>query len=167
MKKYLMAAGLVAASATAGLVGITAASAETVPASTLAPASSLVQAIATRFNLRAADVQSVVDSQRTQMQQQHQQAVDAEIAQLVKDGKLTQAQADKIIAKRTELQANRDSNRAAMQSKTVAERQAAREARENELGTWLKDNGISADFEYLLMGGHGYGHGRGVPGGAQ
>lgn len=166
MKKHLVAAGIVAATATAGVAGLSSAYAETASTTNHDPMSSLVQAVATKFNLKTADVQAVFDAQRTQMHQQREQAVKDQIAGLVKDGKLTQTQADKLNAKRTELEAERDSNRAAMQGKTAAERRAAVQEHKTELDTWLKDNGISTDYAYLLMGGHGRGHGGpGGPGG--
>jgi hypothetical protein len=82
------------------------------------------------------------------------------VAKLVTDGKLTQAQADKINAKRTELKAAMDADRTAMDSKTDAERKAAMDTKKTELDTWLKDNGIDTQYAYLLMGG-----GPGGPGG--
>lgn len=155
MKKHLVAAGIVAAAATAGLLGASAANAESTTATN--PMSSLVKAIASKFNLKEADVQAVVDANHATMEQERENEVKQDVAQLVKDGKLTQEQADKINAKRAELQKEREANRTADQDKTAEERDKERESHKTELDTWLKENNIDAQYGYLLMGGRGHG----------
>lgn len=168
MKKQLVIAGTAATLGLAGLAG-GAAFATTQSGTNTDPMSGLVSAIATKFNLKAADVQAVFDANRAQMDAQREQQAKDQVAQLVKDGKLTQAQADKINAKRTELEKAREAERTADQKLNETERQAKREqmstqmdAKKTELDTWLKDNGIDTQYAYLLMGG---GHGHGGPGG--
>jgi uncharacterized membrane protein YhiD involved in acid resistance len=126
--------------------------------------SGLVSAIATKFNLKKDDVQKVFDEQRTQMETQREQEVKDQVAQLVKDGKLTQAQADKINAKRAELVKEREANRTSEQNLTDAQRKTKMEERKTALDTWFKDNNIDSQYVYLLMGGHG---GRGGPDGGK
>ena len=128
------------------------------------PMSGLVSAIATKFNLKKDDVQKVFDEQRTQMETQREQEVKDHVAQLVKDGKLTQAQADKINAKRAELVKEREANRTSEQYLTDAQRKTRMEERKTTLDTWLKDNSIDSQYAYLLMGGRG---GRGGPDGGK
>jgi hypothetical protein len=79
------------------------------------------------------------------------------IASLVEDGRLTQAQADKINAKRAELQKTREANRDSMDDKTSTERKAAMDAEKTALDTWMDENDIDDTYAYLLMGGHGHG----------
>lgn len=167
MKKQLMIAGTVASLGIAGLLG--GAAFATTQSNSADGMDGLVNAIATKFNLKTADVQAVFDANRTQMEAQREQQVKDQVAQLVKDGKLTQEKADKINAKRAELEKEHDANRAADQNLTEAERQAKMEARRTEmetkktaLDTWMKDNGIDTQYGYLLMGG---GKGHGGPGG--
>ena len=126
--------------------------------------SGLMSAIATKFNLKKDDVQKVFDEQRTQMETQREQEVKDHVAQLVKDGKLTQAQADKINAKRAELVKEREANRTSEQNLTDAQRKTKMEERKTTLDTWLKDNNIDSQYAYLLMGGRG---GRGGPDGGK
>ena len=121
------------------------------------PMSGLIDALVSKFNLKKSDVQAVFDAQRTKMDAQREADAKAELAQLVKDGKLTQAQADAITAKRAELDKQRDADRTAMDSKTDTERRAAMDAKRTELDTWLKDQGIDTQYAYLLMGGRGHG----------
>jgi type VI protein secretion system component VasK len=164
MKKQLIAAGVTASVAVAGLTGLSMASAATQSNSASNnPMSSLVSALATKFNLKTSDVQAVFDEQHTQMEAQRNSEVKTKLAQLVKDGKLTQAQADAITAKRSELQKQRDSNRASMDGKTHAERKTAMDTERSALDTWFSDNNISTDYRYLVFGG---GRGHGGPGGS-
>lgn len=114
------------------------------------PMSNLVSAIAQKFNLNQSDVQQVFDDQHAQMEAQHQQMFKDHIAQLVTDGKLTQEQADKIVAKQAELQTQREANRAAMEGKTETERHAAMDAERTALQKWATDNNIP--MEYLRFG---------------
>ena len=164
MKRQLIAASIIAAG-TVGLAGAAMVGAESASGSN--PMQDLASAIASKFNLKEADVQTVIDEQRTQMQAKREQEIKDQVAQLVTDGKLTQAQADKINAKRTELQQEREANRTADQDKTEAERQANREAHKTEIDKWLSDNGIDDDYQYLLMGGRGKGGGFGGHRGGQ
>ena len=87
-----------------------------------------------------------------------------EVAALVTSGKLTQAQADAINAKRAELDKQRQTDMAAGQSKTDTERKADMDAHKTALDTWMKEQGIDTQYSYLLMGGRGHG-GPGGPGG--
>jgi hypothetical protein len=154
------------------------------------PMSGLVSAIASKFNLNQADVQAVFDEQKSKMKADRQVKMAemetkrraefvTRLSGLVTAGKLTQAQADAIKAKRTELQAQREADKPGMESMknmTEAERQTAMEARKTKmeaertaLKQWAADNGISE--EYIMMagemgmgGGHGRGGGFGGPG---
>jgi len=116
------------------------------------PMSNIVNIIATRFNLNPSDVQAVFDEQKVQMESQHrekiaemeaqrQQEFTGRILQAVKDGKLTQDQADKIFAKKTEIEAQRSKNREEMKTQMESLKQ------------WAADNNIPR--EYLFFGGFG------------
>jgi polyhydroxyalkanoate synthesis regulator phasin len=163
MKKQLAIIGAVAAISAAGLTGATIANAATTTSVTN-PMSSLVDAIASKFNLNKSDVQSVFDAQRTQMDADREAELKTEVAALVTSGKLTQAQADAINAKRAELDKQRQTDMAAGQSKTDTERKADMDAHKTALDTWMKEQGIDTQYSYLLMGGRGHG-GPGGPGG--
>ena len=164
MKKQLITAGIVTAVSAAGLMGGAAVVHAASDTSSSNPMSSLVSAIAKKFNLQESDVQSVFDEQRTAMDAQRETEAKTKVAQLVTDGKLTQEQADKLNAKRVELQKEFEANRTSDQALRQSEREAKRDERKTALDTWLKDNGIDSSYAYLLMGGHG-GHGPGGHGG--
>ena len=147
------------------------------------PMSGVVSAIAKKFNLNEADVQAVFDEQRSKMEVQreqnrqqnqarHQTEFESRLAGLVSAGKLTQAQADAIKAKHSELQSWRDEQMAALKNKTGQERKTAVETLRQEqkekidaLKRWAAGQGISEEYLPLCgMGGEGrgMGHGRGA-----
>jgi hypothetical protein len=162
MKKVIIASSIAALGVTGLAGGAVFATANSTSGTD--PMSGLVSAIATKFNLKKDNVQKVFDEQRTQMETQREQEVKDQVAQLVKDGKLTQAQADKINAKRAELVKEREANRTSEQNLTDAQRKTKMEERKTTLDTWFKDNNIDSQYVYLLMGGHG---GRGGPDGGK
>lgn len=141
------------------------------------PMSNLITAISQKFNLNQADVQKVFEEQRTQMQQQmqaqHTEQLATRLTQAVKDGKLTQAQADLITAKQAELKTFHES----LKEKTPEEARTALEAKRTELQTWAQANGIPEQYlmgpfaggprgEHGPRGGGRGAMGRGFPGGS-
>lgn len=158
MKKRLLTA---AAVATIGVAGLStgAAFATTDSDGGTDPMGSLVTAIAEKFNVKTADVQALFDEQRSAMQAEREQEMKDKVAALVGEGKLTQAQADKINAKRAELQKEREAVRDNAGDRTLEERKTEMEAKRAEFKTWLEENDIDDSYAYLLMGGHGRGHG--------
>lgn len=111
---------------------------------------SLVQMIASKFGLKTADVQSVVDQHRQQMQAKHETNYEARLTQLVKDGKITEAQKQLILTKHKELETKREENRNKMKDMTPEQRKAAMQAEKTEIETWAKQNNI--DVKYLFGG---------------
>ncbi len=164
MKKQLITAGIAAAVGVTGLAGIATVSAATDSSTGSDHMSSLVSAIASKFNLDKTKVQAVFDEQHTKMQAERETQVKADVAQLVKDGKLTQAQADAINAKRAELTKEREANRAADRSASRDQMKTKMDAKRTELETWAKEQGIDTQYLRLVFGG-GRGHGPGGPGG--
>lgn len=140
------------------------------------PMSSLVQKIVDKFGLNKDEVQAVFDQDRTERQAEMEKnrakreaemetKFKTELDQDVKDGKITQAQADLILAKREELKTKRQSEMQNTQNMTEEERKANMETKKTEMDTerkaleeWAKTNNI--DMKYLMMGfggrgGHG------------
>ena len=118
------------------------------------PMASLVQKIADKFGLKKEDVQAVFDQDRQERQVQMQTRFEEQLSQDVKDGKITEDQKQLIIAKRKELEANRQTNMESMKNMTDDERKAAMEKEKQELENWAKENGI--DFQYLFGGFKGH-----------
>lgn len=156
MKRTLAVAAVAGSLGLAGVGGTAIAHAQTNADDSTG--SSLVDALAKKFNLDKTKVQAVFDEQRSAMEQQRETELNEEIAQLVKDGKLTQEQADKLKAKRAELQKAREAQRNADDSTSHEERRAAHDQRRTELAAWLRENGIDANYTYLLVSKGGHGH---------
>ncbi len=107
----------------------------------------LAQAIASKFNLNKDDVQKVIN-------QQHQEQLKQHLDKLVQDGKITNDQESKIIAKLEEMKPKME---AARQISDPTERKKALDALRSEMQQWEKDNGIPAG----VVGPHGGMHHRG------
>ena len=161
MRKVIITASVIAALGV-GVMGVSTVFAAQKTAGHQNPMSDLVNAIAQKFNLKASDVQAVVDAQRQQqadnMQKQEDARFVANLAQAVKDGKLTQAQADLITAKQAEVK----TFEASLKDKSEADRQTAMKTEMDSLTQWAKDNNIPD--QYMMFGrGEGRGPGMGGP----
>ena len=120
------------------------------------PMSSLIQSIATKFGLNQADVQAVFDAERQKHQAQMKANFEKQLTQYVTDGKLTEAQKQLILQKRSELQATRKSQKESNTSLTPEERKSQMDAEKTALQAWAKENGIA--MQYLMpQGGRGHG----------
>lgn len=161
MRKQLAVLGIVTAVGTTGVIGAGVANAATNTDSSTDPMSSLVSKIASKFNLNKDEVQRLFDEQRSARQTEREQEVKDELAQLVKDGKLTQDQADKLTAKRTELKKEREAVRTSGSTETRDAMKTEMDTRRTQLETWAKENGIDTTYLRFVFGGS---HGRGGPG---
>lgn len=155
----MISATALAGAATLGIGFTQAASLKTNHAN---PMANLVSAIAQKFNLKTADVQRVFDEQRT-LQEQRMQAErtareKAMLDQAVKDGKLTQAQEDLIIAKQAEVKTFQES----IKSLSESERRAKMQAWRTDLKSWATANNIPEQYLMPVMGGPGSGRGPGM-----
>ena len=88
MKRHLAAIGAITAISAAGFTGASMVSAASTTDSS-DPMSSLVDAMASKFNLDKTQVQAVFDEQKSAMQAEREAEMKTKIAQLVTDGKLT------------------------------------------------------------------------------
>jgi len=129
----------------------------------------LVQKIATTFNLTVADVQRMFDEERQVHQKEMQTQFENRLTKAVTDGKLTEEQKLLISAKHAELTANRQSEMQSMQGKTEEERKqlmeekrTQRDTQRKSLEDWATKNGmdISCLMGEFRMGGMGKGRGR-------
>lgn len=118
--------------------------------------------IAAKFNLNKDEVQTFLKEEHTAREAEREAKHAERLAQLVTDGKLTQAQADALTAKHAEMKASREAEMEEMRNLSQEERRAKMEAKRTEMDTWLKEQGI--DPEVLrptdgMRGGKGFGHG--------
>jgi hypothetical protein len=163
LKKSLAVAGIASGVGLAVVAGTGMVSAASSPnASSTNGQSSLIDKIASKFNLNKNDVKAVFDQDRADHQAERQTKVEDRLNQAVTDKKITSDQKDKILAKlkeiKADMQAQKDNEGDAMKDKTPAERKAAMDAQRADLEKWASDNGIP--MQYLQMGGGGFRHKR-------
>jgi len=107
----------------------------------------MIEKLASKFNLNKNEVKSTFEEMRTQRQQERQKEMQAQfearLNQAVKDGKITEDQKAKIMAKHQEMQKEQGSKRQEMQ-------------------TWAEKNGI--DMGWMMGFGGPRGMGRGFGG---
>jgi len=150
-KKSLLITGAVASVTLAGIAGLGVASAAT----NNPQPNSIIDKIATKFNLNRNDVAPVFEEDRAEHEAEHQQQVEDRLTQAVADGKITEAQKAKILAKLKEIQTNRE----AWKGKTPEERHKAMKELHDSLQKWADENGISLEYLHMGMGGpHGPRH---------
>lgn len=155
-KRTLIAGAAVAAVGLAGVGSVGLASAATDNGSS---GTSIVDKIATKFNINKDEVQAVFDEERNQHKAEMQQDRSDRLAQAVKDGKLTQEQADHITAAFKEIDTLIGDTRPDEQSEETHEQIRAKM---DALHDWAEENNI--DMPDLVFGVRGHGHGG--PGGA-
>jgi hypothetical protein len=146
IKKPLLLAGI------AGIVGLASITGLAAAATDSNTGTSLVDRIATRFNLNKDDVQKVFEENRAEREAEHQQKIEERLNQAVTDGKITSVQKDQILSKLSELKTFMET----LKDKTHEERHTAMEQKRTELEQWAKDNNIPTEYLRFL---HGRGHG--------
>lgn len=102
----------------------------------------LVSKIAQKFNLNKADVQKVFDEEHAIREADKKAIYQDKLTQAVKDGKITEDQKAKLLAKDTELHTSMQS----LKDKTRDEHKTAIEAKRAELEKWAKENGIPNEY---------------------
>jgi hypothetical protein len=127
INKQLVAVGALAAVSLAGITGLGVASAET------SGSSSLVEKLATKFNLKKEDVQAVFDEEKTAREAERQAEFSERLQDKVEDGEITAEQKTLIENK-------------------LKEQHAAREAERKELESWANEHDI--DMKYLRIKHH-------------
>lgn len=150
--------GLAAAAVTLGAASILGLSTVSAATSSNNGEGSLVDKIASTFNLDKDKVQEVFDADRAEHDAEHEAKLEERLAQAVKDGKITEDQKAKIIAKTKELKTEMENSRDEFKNMTEDERHAHMEQQRKDLEQWAKDNDIPDEFLMFRFGG---GPGRG------
>lgn len=113
---------------------------------------SLVDKLSSKFNLNKSEVQKVFDEEHTARAAEHKQKLEERLTQAVKNGKITEDQKGKILAKFDEEKTFRDS----LKDKSEDERKAAMKQHRLDMQQWAADNDI--DLRMIHLGPHGGGH---------
>ncbi len=109
----------------------------------------LIQKLVERFNLNQDEVEEVFTEVREERHQQMQSRFEERLNQLVSDGKLTEEQKQAVLAKKAELQENRPE----FSTMSKEERETQRQAHQEEMEAWAKENGL--DLNLVLGWGNG------------
>jgi polyhydroxyalkanoate synthesis regulator phasin len=110
------------------------------------PQDSLVDKIATKFNLNKDEVKKVFDEERGNRQADRQEHFKERLNNLVATNKLTKEQANAVESKHSELMQLKNE----LKDKPKEERKAALAQKREEIKQWAKDNGI--DEQVMLFG---------------
>ncbi len=113
----------------------------------------LVQRLASKFNLNNDEVQATVDEYRAERQAERQAQIQAhfesKLQELIDEGSLTQDQANLLRQRQEQMRAEREAEKDAWQNMSPEEKQAAKQEHRNEMQskraeceTWAQDNGI-------------------------
>ena len=109
----------------------------------------IIQRLVEKFGLNENEVKAVFDEERDEWQQQRQGRFEEQLNQVVSDGKITEEQKQLILAKRTEMQANRNQ----YQDLSSEERREKMTEHHGEMKTWAQENGIDISFMQMLAKG--------------
>lgn len=157
--KQLIVASIVGTIGMAGLATAGIANAETSSSSSDNPMSSLVDKIATTFNLDKSKVQEVFDAERTERETQREQQRTEKLQALVDAGTITETQKTAIETKLKEMKAERETNKDDLKDLSEDERKAKMDEKREALDTWAKEQGIDLSELRGVFGGPGGGHG--------
>lgn len=154
VKKSLVVAGAVATVGMAGLTGLGVASAAANTSSSDDPMSGIIDKIAAKFNLNKQEVRAVFEEERVTHEAEHEQRMEDRLSQAVTDGKITEEQKKKIIAKWEEIHSTMKSQAESLKDMTHEERRTVKEQRADELKTWAEENDIPEEYMFFGRGKH-------------
>lgn len=117
----------------------------------------IIKKLVERFNLNEEEVKKVFDEAREERRAEMRARFEERLNQAVKEGKITEQQKKAIMAKKEEMQAEREK----LKDLTPEERRQMREKHKQELEAWAKENGIDLNLLPMLFGKghHGPHHG--------
>lgn len=142
IKKPLLIAGAVTSVGLASVVGVATAATN----SSTDPQAGIVDKLSTTFNLDKNEVQKVFDQEHAEREAEMQKRIEDRLSQAVTDGKITEEQKQKILAKHAELKAAMETEHETLKDKTPEERRTFMEQKHEELKKWAEDNDIPKEF---------------------
>lgn len=159
--KQIITAGIVG---TVGIAGLTTAGVVSAEQSESSDgSSSLIDKIASTFNLDKAKVQEVFDTEREEREAKRDEQRAERLQQLVNDGTITAAQKSAIESKLKEMKAEREAHKDNIKDMTTEERRSHMQEKRDELESWAKEQGIDLSELRGIFGGHGMRGGHGSP----
>lgn len=116
---------------------------------------SLVDKIASTFNLNKDEVQKVFDADRSEREAEREKQITERLQKLVDDGTITTAQKAAIETKLKELKAEREASKDSLKDLSADERKAKMDEKKTELETWSKEQGLDLTKLRGIFGGPG------------
>lgn len=113
------------------------------------PHDSLIQRLVARFGLNENEINQVFEEEHEARHAEMAKRMEERLSQAVTDGKLTEEQKQKILAKHEEMKNSREAEMESFKNMTEEERRTAMEKKHTELTTWAKVNDIP--MEYLMF----------------
>jgi len=107
---------------------------------------SLVQEIASKFDLNQSDVQAVFAQHRQEMHTKMESNYETYLANLVKSGKISEEQEQLILNEHKQLMSQMQSTMKNFKSMTPAQRKAQMQAEMQTVKNWAKQNNISLQY---------------------
>lgn len=153
-----MVGGILGTVGFTSIAGVSIASAETTTSGSSDPMSSLVQKLATKFNLDKDEVQKVFDENKTAHQAEREQKIAERLQKLVDAGTITTTQKTAIENKLKELRQEHKADRETMKDLNDSERQSKIDEKRSELESWAKEQGIDLSKIKGIFGGPGGRH---------
>ncbi len=108
----------------------------------------IIQKLVERFGLNEDEVKAVFDEAREEQHQQMQNRFEERLNQAVSEGEITEEQKQAILAKREEMQANREE----FKDLSPEERREKMEAHQEEMKKWAEENGLELDSCPMFLG---------------
>ena len=125
---------------------------------------SIIERIASRFNLNKNDVQSVFDEQRKAHREEMTKQLETRLSEAVSKGTINEEQKSLILTKHEELQKEREADLESRHDMTPEERRADAQKHRDEMKSWAEANNIPSEFVGIGImrdGAHGRGDGSG------
>lgn len=157
LTKSVIAASIVGTIGLGSLATVNIAGAESGTSSS-DPMSSLIDKIASTFNIDKSKLQTVFDEEREAREAERETERAERLQALVDDGTITAAQKTAIEKKLAEMKAERDANKDDMQNLSDDERKTKMDEKRSELEAWAKEQGLDLSKLKGVLGGPG-GHG--------
>ena len=158
LTKSLIVASIVGTIGLGGVATAGAVSADSTTAST-DPMSSLVDKIASTFNIDRTKVQEVFTADRTEREAAREKEQTARLQALVDNGTITATQKSAIEAKMTAMKTEREAEKEDWKTLTDEERKSKMDEKKTELESWAKEQGLDLTKLKGVLGGGPGGHG--------
>lgn len=148
MNKKIMLSALMVALVGTGLLAVNQVSAQETSTN---PQDSIIQRLVTKFGLNETEVKQVFTEEHEARHAEMEKRMEDRLTTAVNDGKLTEEQKQKILAKQKEMKTSRESEIESFKNMTEEERKVAMEAKRVELKKWAEKNDIPEEYFMMKM----------------